>query len=188
MTESKFSDRGAKIAGDSVRDNQAAAQESLFEIERSISTSLDAFRDFNLQIIAVMRANAATVFDLAHNLATATSPSEIFETWKTLPRPQLETATTAEPQDVAMLISHLASQLEALTAQVATLESKVAALEAAPLKVKASFGETPHTGWTPSKVVVLANDSNGSLTEIPSTIEQGGFRYTGAPSFWIAVG
>jgi hypothetical protein len=188
MAESKLSDQGAKIAGDSVRDSQAAAQESLFEIERSISASIDTFRDFNLQIIAMISANAAAVFDFAHNLATATSPSEIFETWKTLPQQRLETATTAEPQGVTMLVSHLASQVEALTAQVATLETKVAALEAAPLKVKASFGETPHTGWTPSKVVVLANDGNGSLTEIPSTIEQGGFRYTGAPSFWIAVG
>jgi hypothetical protein len=95
---------------------------------------------------------------------------------------------TAEPQDLAMLVSSLASQIEALKAQVATLEAKVAALQAAPLKVKASFGEVPHTGWTPSKVVVLGNDGNGSLVEIPSTIEEGGFRYTGAPSFWIAVG
>jgi hypothetical protein len=61
-------------------------------------------------------------------------------------------------------------------------------LEGRPLKVKFSFGEPPHTGWTPTKVVVLGNDGNGNLVELPSTIEEGGFRYTGAPSFWLAIG
>jgi hypothetical protein len=72
--------------------------------------------------------------------------------------------------------------------QIAALSDKVAALEDRPLRVKCSFGDPPHTGWTPSKVVVLGNDGNGNLVELPSTIEEGGFRYTGAPSFWIAIG
>jgi len=75
-----------------------------------------------------------------------------------------------------------------LGAQIAALSDKLAALEGRPLKVKFSFGEPPHTGWTPSKVVVLGNDGNGNLVELPSTIEDGGFRYTGTPSFWIAIG
>jgi hypothetical protein len=157
-------------------------------MERSFSPSIDTVRGFNLKLIAMMRASAEAAFDLARNLATAISPNDVSETRKSLARQQVETAMTAEPQDLAMLVSPLASQIEALKAQVATLEAKIAALQAAPLKVKASFGEVPHTGWTPSKVVVLGNDGNGSLVEIPSTIEEGGFRYTGAPSFWIAVG
>jgi len=69
------------------------------------------------------------------------------------------------------------------------LSDRIAALEGHPSpKVKFSFGEPPHTGWTPSKVVVLGNDGNGNLVELPSTIEEGGFRYTGVPSFWIAIG
>ena len=74
------------------------------------------------------------------------------------------------------------------SAQIAALSDKVAALEGRLLRVKCSFGDPPHTGWTPSKVVVLGNDGNGNLVELPSTIEEGGFRYTGAPSFWIAIG
>jgi hypothetical protein len=73
-------------------------------------------------------------------------------------------------------------------AQIAALAGRIAALESRPLKVKFSFGEPPHTGWTPIKVVVLGNDGSGNLVELPSTIEEGGFRYTGAPSFWIAIG
>jgi hypothetical protein len=116
-------------------------------------------------------------------------------------------AAIAELQEQA---DALRSQMDALTAQIATfadrlgsqtgewankigsqiavLADRIAALEGRPLRVKCSFGEPPHTGWTPSKVVVLGNDGNGNLIELPSTIEEGGFRYTGAPSFWIAIG
>jgi hypothetical protein len=183
-----FAEQGTKIVDDSVMEGRAAAQEALSSMERSLSPSIDTIRGFNLKLIAMMRASAEAAFDLARNLVTAISPNDVSETRKSFSRQQVETAMTAEPQDLAMLVSPLASQIEALKAQVATLEAKVAALQAAPLKVKASFGEVPHTGWTPSKVVVLGNDGNGSLVEIPSTIEEGGFRYTGAPSFWIAVG
>jgi antitoxin component HigA of HigAB toxin-antitoxin module len=93
---------------------------------------------------------------------------------------------------VAALADRLGSQAadvsNRLSAQIAALSDKIAALEGRPLRVKCSFGEPPHTGWTPSKVVVLGNDGNGNLVELPSTIEEGGFRYTGAPSFWIAIG
>ena len=94
---------------------------------------------------------------------------------------------------VAALADRLGSQAGELSnrlgAQIAALSDKVAALEGRPLpRVKFSFGEPPHTGWTPSKVVVLGNDGNGNLVELPSTIEDGGFRYTGMPSFWIAIG
>lgn len=125
-------------------------------------------------------------------------------------------AATEETEDVAAIAElqeqadAMRSQMDALSAQiatfadrlgaqagewanqigtqVATLADRIAALEGRPPKVKFSFGEPPHTGWTPSKVVVLGNDGNGNLVELPSTIEDGGFRYTGSPSFWIAIG
>jgi hypothetical protein len=84
--------------------------------------------------------------------------------------------------------SHAGELSNRLGAQIAALSDKFAALESRSPKVKFSFGEPPHTGWTPSKVVVLGSDGNGNLVELPSTIEEGGFRYTGAPSFWIAIG
>ncbi len=176
----------ATMAGSSLREGRAAAQESLAQIERGFSTSIDTVRDFNLKLIAMMRSNAEAAFGLACSFANAASPTNGAATSDGLA--QVEAKAIAESQEAKALIANLASQVEALMAQVATLQSKVAALEAAPVKVKAAFGETPHTGWTPSKVVVLGSDGNGGLAEIPSTIEQGGFSYPGAPSFWIAVG
>jgi hypothetical protein len=82
----------------------------------------------------------------------------------------------------------LRSQIDALCAQVTALSDKLAEFGSQPPKIKFSFGEPPNTGWTPSKVVVLGSDGNGNLIELPSTIEEGGFRYTGMPSFWIAIG
>jgi hypothetical protein len=93
-----------------------------------------------------------------------------------------------EQSENAALLSEIADQVDSLSAHVTALAEKLATLESQPLKVKFSFGEPPHTGWTPSKVVVLGNDANGNLVELPSTIEEGGFRYTGTPSFWIAIG
>ncbi len=178
----------ATMAGSSLREGRAAAQESLAQFERGFSTSIDTVRDFNLKLIAMMRSNAETAFSLACSLANAASPTDGAGTSDGLALQQVEAKAMAESQEVKALISNLTSQVETLAARVATLESKVAVLESAPVKVRASFGETPHTGWTPSKVVVLGNDGNGGLAEIPSTIEQGGFSYLGAPSFWIAIG
>ena len=132
------------------------------------------------------------------------------------PVPPVAAAATEETEDAAAIAELqeqadvLRSQMDALSAQIvtftdrlgsqagewanqvgaqiATLADRISALEGRRLKVKFSFGEPPHTGWTPSKVVVLGNDGNGNLVELPSTIEDGGFRYTGAPSFWIAIG
>jgi hypothetical protein len=99
-----------------------------------------------------------------------------------------EAENAAQLFDLQEQADSFRSRIDELTAQVAALSEKLAALEHKPPRVKFSFGEPPHTGWTPSKVVVLGRDANGDLVELPSTIEEGGFRYTGAPSFWIAIG
>jgi hypothetical protein len=95
---------------------------------------------------------------------------------------------TSKAQENAALVSELEDDIEALKSKLAVLTDKLTALESRPLKIKFSFGEPPHTGWTPLKVVVLGNDAEGHLVELPSTIEPGGFRYSGTPSFWIAIG
>jgi len=100
-----------------------------------------------------------------------------------------DSPTSTQESENAALIAELQEQVDALSAQLAAAAEKLAALEGRePLKIKFAFGEPPHTGWTPTKVVVLGNDSNGNLVELPSTIEDGGFSYIGAPSFWIAIG
>jgi hypothetical protein len=91
-------------------------------------------------------------------------------------------------QENAGLISVLENDIKTVKSKLAALADQLAGLESQPQKIKFSFGEPPHTGWTPSKVVVLGHDAEGNLVELPSTIEPGGFRYSGAPSFWIAIG
>ena len=95
---------------------------------------------------------------------------------------------TSRAQENAALISELEDDIEALKSKLAALTDKLTALESRPLKVKFSFGEPPLTGWTPSKVVVLGNDADSHLVELPSTVEPGGFQYAGTPTFWIAIG
>lgn len=107
------------------------------------------------------------------------------------PAPAASTASgldASKEQENVALISELEDDIELLKSQLAALTDKLTVLECRPLKIKFSFGEPPHTGWTPSKVVVLGNDAEGHLVELPSTIEPGGFRYSGAPTFWIAIG
>jgi hypothetical protein len=106
------------------------------------------------------------------------------------PAPRTAESAAATPEsDNAALIAELQEQVDALSTQLTAVTEQLAALEGRePLKVKFAFGEPPHTGWTPTKVVVLGNDSNGNLVELPSSIEEGGFSYIGAPSFWIAIG
>ena len=85
-------------------------------------------------------------------------------------------------------ISDLQDEMDALKGKFSELADKLAQAQDRPLKIKFSFGEPPHTGWTPTKVVVLGQDAQGNLIELPSVIEEGGFSYLGAPSFWIAIG
>jgi hypothetical protein len=169
-------------------------------------------------LIDFWRESTEAALDLSKNLTSAQSPGEFLSVWtkfaegqyaaaekytcqltgqtvtvmtkrqgKAGPASAVKDAGAEESENAAML-SDLADQVDALSAQVTVLAEKLATVEGQPLKVKFSFGEPPHTGWTPSKVVVLGNDANGNLVELPSTIEEGGFRYTGVPSFWIAIG
>jgi phasin len=84
-------DQGAKAARENLRKGEAATQESLSQMQRGFSTSLEGVRDFNLKMIELMRANADASFDLAQNLVTAKSPTEVFETWRSFAEQQGQT-------------------------------------------------------------------------------------------------
>jgi hypothetical protein len=82
-------DQGA--ARENLRKGEAAAKESLSQMERGISTSLEGVRDFNLKMIELMRANTDASFDLAASLITAKSPTDVFETWQSFAAQQSQT-------------------------------------------------------------------------------------------------
>jgi hypothetical protein len=84
-------DQGAGAARENLRKGEAAAKESLSQMERGISTSLEGVRDFNLKMIELMRANTDASFDLATSLITAKSPTDVFETWQSFAAQQSQT-------------------------------------------------------------------------------------------------
>lgn len=94
---------------------------------------------------------------------------------------------TSKAQENAALISELEDDVEALRSKLAALTDQLTAIESGSPEINSLSTSPPHTGWTPSKVVVLGDDADGNLVELPSTIEPGGFRYSGTPSFWIAI-
>lgn len=94
---------------------------------------------------------------------------------------------TSKAQENAALISELEDDVEALRSKLAALTDQLTAIESGSPKINSLSTSPPHTGWTPSNVVLLGDDAEGNLVELPSTIEPGGFRYSGTPSFWIAI-
>ena len=65
--------------------------EALDQMGRSFSKTTDTLRDFNLKMIDMMRANAEASFDLAAELVTAKSPTDVFEKWKSFAEQQAQT-------------------------------------------------------------------------------------------------
>jgi len=65
--------------------------ETLDQLGQSFSKTTDTLRDLNLKMIEMMRANAEASFDLAENLVTAKSPTDIFERLKGFTEQQVQT-------------------------------------------------------------------------------------------------
>lgn len=84
-------EQGAKTARENLRQGEAATQQSLSQMERGFTTSLEGVRDFNRKLIGLMRANTDATFDLAENLMAAKSPSDVFETWRSFAEQQGQT-------------------------------------------------------------------------------------------------
>jgi hypothetical protein len=95
-------DQGAKTARENMRKGEAAAQESLSQMERGFSTSMDSVRGFNLKMIELMRANMDATFDFAENLLAAKSPTDAFETWRSFAEQQGQTLQK-QSQELAAL-------------------------------------------------------------------------------------
>jgi hypothetical protein len=64
--------------------------ETLDQMGHDFSKTTDTLRDFNLKMIGMMRTNAEASFDLAENLVTAKSPTDIFERWKGFAEQQVQ--------------------------------------------------------------------------------------------------
>ena len=110
----KFADKSAAISNEAVEKGKATAERSARAFEQSYSTAVENMRDYNLKIIDMAQANTEAVFEIARQLATAKTPSDMIELWTSQSRKQFEM---------------LSEQTKELTA----LGQKLAADSAAPI-------------------------------------------------------
>jgi phasin len=73
----KFADKGATIANEAVEKGKANAERSARAFSQSYSTAVENMRDYNLKIIDMTQANTEAVFEVARQLATVKTPSDI---------------------------------------------------------------------------------------------------------------
>jgi phasin len=86
----KFADKSAAIANEVVEKGKATAERSARAFEQSYSTAIDNTREYNLKIIDMAQTNIEALFDVARQLATAKTPSDMIELWTSHTRKQFE--------------------------------------------------------------------------------------------------
>jgi len=79
----KFADKSAALANESLEKGKAA-------VEQSYSAAVENIRDFNVKMIDAARANVEAIFEFAHQIATAKSPSDFAGLWTAHARKQFE--------------------------------------------------------------------------------------------------
>jgi phasin len=87
----KFADKSAATASEAVEKGKATAERSAQAFEQSYSTAVENMRDYNLKMIDMAQANVEAVFEVARQLATAKTPSNMIELWTSHARKQFET-------------------------------------------------------------------------------------------------
>jgi phasin len=122
----KFADKSAAIASEAMEKGKATAERSARAFEQSYSTAVENMRDYNLKMIDMAHANVEAGFEVARQLATAKTPSDMIETWTSHARKQFEM---------------LSEQTKELTA----LGQKLAGESAGPIarSVTQAFGNAP---------------------------------------------
>lgn len=89
----KFADKSAASANETLEKGKAAAEQSAGMVEHSFSVTMENMRDYNLKMIDMAQANCEQVFAFARELATAKSPSALGELWTSHARNQYEMVT-----------------------------------------------------------------------------------------------
>jgi phasin len=87
----KFVDESAAIANEAVEKGKATAERSAQAFQQSYSTAVENMRNYNLKMIDMARANTDAVFEVARQLATVKTPSDIVELCTSHAQRQFET-------------------------------------------------------------------------------------------------
>jgi phasin len=102
-------DKSRKTANETLEKGKAAAEQTARAIEQSYSTAVENMRDYNLKIIDMAHANTEAAFELARQLATAKTPSDLVELWTSHSRKQFE-MLTEQTSDLTALGQKMAGQ------------------------------------------------------------------------------
>jgi phasin len=86
----KFADKSAAFADEAVEKGKATAERSARAFEQSYSTAVENMRDFNLKMLDMAQVNTEAVFEVARQLATAKTPSDMIELGTSHARKQFE--------------------------------------------------------------------------------------------------
>jgi phasin len=121
----KFAHKSATIPNETLEKGKAAVEQSAQAVEKSYSVTVENIRALNVKMIEMARANAESVFDLALQIVTAASPSDISGLWTTHARKQFE-MLSEQTKELTALGQKMAGECAAPMARSVNLDSKKA--------------------------------------------------------------
>jgi hypothetical protein len=81
--------QAARMTEQNLRKGEATTEQSLSQVEQTLTASVDNCRDFQLKAIEILRAHTDSAFDLTQELIAAKSPTELFEIWRSFAERQV---------------------------------------------------------------------------------------------------
>ena len=101
-------DRTARTARETFDKVTAAGEDTARGMQENFATTVGNVRDLNVKLIGMARQNAEAAFDLAQQIASVESPSDLAQVWSTHARKQFE-MLTEQAKELTSLGQKLAS-------------------------------------------------------------------------------
>jgi phasin len=105
----RFSERTTKAARENLERSASATEDTTRKVEQSYSSTFGGMRELNLKLIEMAHDNSEAVFELAHEIASAESPSDLANIWADHARRQFELMST-QSKELAEFGRKLAGQ------------------------------------------------------------------------------
>jgi phasin len=105
----RFAEKGTKAASEIIERGIRSAEEATNGVKQSISSSVAGMQELNAKLIDMAHANANAVFDLAHEMASVQTPSDLVAIWSTHAKRQFE-MMTKQAQELTEVGQRLASR------------------------------------------------------------------------------
>jgi hypothetical protein len=89
----QFADRTTKTARENIQRAASATEDATRRAEQTYSSAFAGVRELNIKLIEMAQANTEAVFELAHESASAETPSDLATIWAEHVRRQFELMT-----------------------------------------------------------------------------------------------